>query len=310
MGLGVAEYFAAAGIRMCLSDATPELARQAQEQLVQRVRGHVDAGLLGSEVLESATAVEAAEDVRTAVQGTDLVFEAVPERLSLKCDVLNAIDAAARPEAIIASNTSSLPIDDLAASISRPNRFLGMLWLNPPEWVPGVEIIPASVTEPQVVEQTMDFLRAIGKRPTLVGSGPGFVANRIQFALFREALACVEDGLASPQEVDEVVQSCFGFKFPFFGPFLAADMAGLDVYANVFETLERGLGETFRAPPALRALVEQGYKGTKTGKGFFTHSSEESERLLLERDRRYAALGDLLLQLPPLGLGSERSQRD
>jgi len=124
-------------------------------------------------------------------------------------------------------------------------------------------------------------------------------------ALFREALACVEDGLASPKEVDEVVRSCFGFRMPFFGPFQIADMAGLDVYASVFETLEQGLGERFRVPAALRELVEQGRTGTKSGAGFLTYSDEERQQLLLERDRRYAALNELLEGLPPLEAGQD-----
>jgi 3-hydroxybutyryl-CoA dehydrogenase len=127
-------------------------------------------------------------------------------------------------------------------------------------------------------------------------------------ALFLEALRCVEEGLASPQEVDEVVRSCFGFRLPFFGPFQIADMAGLDVYVSVFETLEEGLGERFEVPGAIRELVEQGRTGTKSGAGFLEYSDEERERLLLERDRRYAALGELLERLPPVEAGREGAQ--
>jgi 3-hydroxybutyryl-CoA dehydrogenase len=239
----------------------------------------------------------------------DLVFEAVPERLDLKEDVLKACEMAAAPHAIIASNTSSFPIDELASFLERPERFLGMHWFNPPEWTPGVEVIPADVTDPAVADRTVAFLRAIGKRPALVKSGPGFVANRIQMALFREALACVNDGLASPEEVDEVVRSCFGFRLPFFGPFQIADMAGLDVYASVFETLEKGLGEEFHVPAPLRELVDRGRTGTKSGAGFLTYSDEERERLLLERDRRYAALNELLSRMPPLE-SKETAQTD
>jgi 3-hydroxybutyryl-CoA dehydrogenase len=172
-----------------------------------------------------------------------------------------------------------------------------MHWFNPPEWTPGIELIPAHLTDPQAVERARDFLQAIGKRPIVVGSGPGFVANRIQFALFREALACVEDGLASPEDVDEVVRSCFGFRLPFFGPFQIADMAGLDVYRHVFEILERGLGERFDLPSALEARVREGHYGTKTGSGFYSYTTEEREQLFSERDRRYAALSELLEQL-------------
>ena len=307
MGLGVAESFAAAGIRVRLCDATPELSKEASEQVVERAREHAKADLLAAEVVNRAKhEIEAADDIPRAVRDVDLVFEAVPEDLDLKRDVLATCADAALPEAVIASNTSSLPMDELAKSIARPQRFLGTHWFNPPEWTPGVEVIPAASTDPEVIEQVMEFLRAIGKRPAVVGSGPGFVANRIQMALFREALACVEDGLASPEEVDEVVRSCFGFRMPFFGPFQIADMAGLDVYASVFETLEQGLGERFRVPDALRDLVEQGRTGTKSGAGFLTYSDEERQQLLLERDRRYAALNELLEGLPPLEAGQDK----
>jgi 3-hydroxybutyryl-CoA dehydrogenase len=306
MGIGVAESFAAAGIRVRLCDATPELSKEASERVVERARGHAKADLLAAEAVDRARQkVEAADDIPGAVRDVDLVFEAVPEDLDLKRDVLAACADAALPEAVIASNTSSLPMDELAKSIERPQRFLGTHWFNPPEWTPGVEVIPAASTDPEVIEQVMEFLRAIGKRPAVVGDGPGFVANRIQMALFREALACVEDGLASPEEVDEVVRSCFGFRMPFFGPFQIADMAGLDVYVSVLETLEQGLGERFRVPAALRELIEQGRTGTKSGAGFLTYSDEEREQLLLERDRRYAALNELLEGLPPLEAGQD-----
>ena len=305
MGLGVAESFAAAGISVRLADATPELTRQAKEQLVERTRGHAEAGLEAAEVVDRAHEVEAAEGTIEAVRGVDFVFEAVPEDLDLKHDVLASCADGAPPEAVIVSNTSSLPIDELAKSVRDPERFLGMHWFNPPEWTPGVEVIPAATTDSEVVERIVEFLRAIGKRPAVVGSGPGFVANRIQMALFLEALRCVEEGLASPQEVDEVVRSCFGFRLPFFGPFQIADMAGLDVYVSVLKTLKEGLGERFEVPDSLHELVEQGCTGAKSGAGFLTYSDEERDRLLLERDRRYAALNELLERLPPMEAGRD-----
>jgi 3-hydroxybutyryl-CoA dehydrogenase len=125
-------------------------------------------------------------------------------------------------------------------------------------------------------------------------------------ALFLEALRCVEEGLASPQDVDEVVRSCFGFRLPFFGPFQIADMAGLDVYVSVLKTLKEGLGQRFEVPNSLQELVEQGCTGAKSGAGFLTYSDKERDRLLLERDRRYAALNELLERLPPMEAGRDR----
>lgn len=309
MGLGVAEHFAAAGIEVRLADATPELAGMAREQLVERARGHAEAGLVPAEAADRAEATEAAGDLTEAVSGADLVFEAVSEDLGVKQEILSSCSEAAPVDAVIVSNTSSLPMDELAGSVARPERFLGTHWFNPPEWTPGVEVIPAETTDPEVVEKVARFLRSIGKRPAVVRSGPGFVANRIQMALFLEALRCVEEGLASPQEVDEVVRSCFGFRLPFFGPFQIADMAGLDVYASVLETLKEGLGGRFETPEVLRELVEAGRTGTKSGAGFLEYTDEEREQLLLERDRRYAALIELLEKLPPVEAGRERREQ-
>ena len=307
MGLGVAECFAAAGIRVLLTDATPELTREAKQQLARRARGHAEAGLLSQEVVGRAEAVETADNVPGAVEDADLVFEAVPEDIGLKEEILGSCSEVAPEDAVIVSNTSSLPIKDLAEFVEKPSRFCGMHWFNPPEWTPGVEVIPAAATSPEVVGRLVEFLRSIGKRPAVVGDGPGFVANRLQNALFLEAVRCVEEGLASPQEVDEVVRSCFGFRLPFFGPFQISDMAGLDVYENVLDVLKEGLGERFTAPESLRKLVEEGRTGTKSGAGFLEYTNEERERLLLERDRRYAALGELLEDLPPVDVGKDTS---
>jgi 3-hydroxybutyryl-CoA dehydrogenase len=288
MGVGVAECFVAAGISVRLVEETPELSQKACERLVQRVRGHVDAGLLDAAVLERAATAQPGPGLAEAVEDVDLVFEAVFEQVELKHKVLAAISAATPRETVIVTNTSSLPIDELASAVEHPERFLGMHWFNPPEWTPGIEIIKGSATDPEVATRVKAFLQAIGKHPIVVGSGPGFVANRIQFALFREALAC-----------------CFGFRLPFFGPFQIADMAGLDVYVKVFETLERGLGEEFRVPSALRALVEQGRTGVKSGAGFSTYMPEAREQLLITRDRYYAALSELLREMAKADPGNQ-----
>jgi 3-hydroxybutyryl-CoA dehydrogenase len=297
MGLGVAECWIAAGVAVTLIDAAPEQTRLARARLAERVQKHAEAGLVDPAVSARVASMPVADDIASAVNDVDLVFEAVFERIDVKQRVLDTIEATARPTTVIASNTSSLPIDDLAAPLRHPQRFLGMHWFNPPEWTPGIELIPAQRTDPQAVEQARSFLQAIGKRPIVVASGPGFVANRIQMALFREALACVEEGLASAEAVDEVVRSCFGFRLPFFGPLQIADMAGLDVYRDVFGILERGLGARFHVPATLDAQVDQGHYGTKTGTGFFHYTAEECEQLLITRDRYYAALSDLLAQL-------------
>ena len=294
MGLGVAQCFALAGLDVVLVDETPKASQGARTRLVERVRNHVAAGLLPAAALESARLVRAAADIPAALASADLVIEAVPERIDIKRDVLAACDAAARADAIIATNTSSLPIDDLAEFVERKERFLGLHFFNPPEWTPAVEVIPSAHTDPALVERARQFLLAIGKKPAKVASAPGFVANRIQFALFREALACVAEGLATPAEVDEVVRSSFGFRLPFYGPFQIADMAGLDVYLSIMRVLSEGLGADWEAPAALRDIVAEGRLGAKALAGFYEYSEDERAALLIERDKRYAALSRLL----------------
>jgi 3-hydroxybutyryl-CoA dehydrogenase len=170
-------------------------------------------------------------------------------------------------------------------------------WFVPPLLVPCVEVIPSAATGGQVVEDVVGALRRLGKAAVVVGDGPGFVANRIQFAMFREAARVVEDGVATAEQVDEVVRSSFGFRLPFFGPFTIADMAGLDVYADIFDTLERGLGAGFAAPAILREHVERGEFGVKTGHGFLELSPARADELVDRRNRAYVALAGLRREL-------------
>jgi 3-hydroxybutyryl-CoA dehydrogenase len=297
MGGGIAEAFAAAGLGTRVTDATPQLAQQARDRVIARTRGHVDAGLLPDEALERAERVEAADGPAEAVGGADLVLEAVAEDTGVKLEVHAAIEAAAPEDAVIATNTSSLDVNRLKEAIEHRERFLGMHWFNPPEWTPGVEVVPVPETDPKVVERVVEFLGAIGKRPAVVSPGVGFIANRLQMALFCEAARCVEEGLAEPSAIDEVVRSCFGFRLPFFGPFQIADMAGLDVYRAVLEQHRDGLGERFYVPETLERLVDSGDTGTASGAGYYAYADPEA--LQSERDRRYAALDELHGELPP-----------
>src|SRR4051794_27083217 len=146
MGLGVAEQFAAAGLRVRITDKSPEMTAQAKERLMQRVNGHVQAGLLPPEAAERCATGEAIPDLATLVADAEFIFEAIFERKDLKYDVLAACSKAARPDTIIVSNTSSFPIDDLAEHVAGAERFLGLHWFNPPEWTPGVEVIPHDTT--------------------------------------------------------------------------------------------------------------------------------------------------------------------
>lgn len=297
MGVGIAQVFAAHGIETVVADLTPEQAADARERAVAGMARLAELGCVDPAAAGAVHAsLEAAESLERAVAAADLVVEAVTEQAAVKQEVYAAVEAAAGDEAVIATNTSSIPIASLASSLRRPARFLGVHWFVPPLLVPCVEVIAAPATGEPTVDRVIELLARVGKSAVRVGDGPGFVANRVQFAMFREAAAIVEEGLATPQQVDEVVRSSFGFRLPFFGPFAIADMAGLDVYADIYATLERGLGEEFRVPPIVAEAVEHGRLGVKAGRGFF-EVGPDAARLFERRDRAYGALGRLQADL-------------
>jgi 3-hydroxybutyryl-CoA dehydrogenase len=294
MGVGIAQVFAAGGIPTVLVDATPELSTAARERAVELLGRLERAGNVGSGTTAAARqSLFAASTIQDAVPGADLVVEAVVERPDVKLAVYAEIETAAGEGAVIATNTSSIPITELAAGLRSPGRFLGVHWFVPPLLVPCVEVIPSPSTDDRVVGLVVETLERLGKTPVVVGDGPGFVANRIQFAMFREAARIVEEGIAGAEQVDEVVRSSFGFRLPFFGPFTIADMAGLDVYADIYETLERGLGPGFSAPGLLREHVERGEYGVKTGGGFLELTQSQADELIDRRNRAYVALASV-----------------
>lgn len=300
MGAGFAQIFSLAGIPCWIADVDGERAKASRAGLIDLARRFEAAGLLGAgETKRIEEGVRAAPSVEAAVDGADFVIEAVTEDKDVKRSVYSIIEAAAPERAVVASNTSAIPIHELAEFLERPERFLGTHWFNPPQWVPCVEVIPGPRTDPAVVERAHELLRRLGKRPVTVGDAAGFVANRIQFAMFREAALVVEEGVATAEQVDEVVRASFGFRLPFFGPFMIADMAGLDVYSGAYRTLEADLGTRFRVPSSLQGLTEGGRTGAKAGGGYFDWPEERLPQIVDHRDASYVALEKLLEQLQP-----------
>jgi 3-hydroxybutyryl-CoA dehydrogenase len=291
MGTGFAQLLALAGIDVRVADARPDLGVAARDRaiaLADRFESLelMPAGSAGAIAQRTVAAASIAE----AVAGADVVFEAVTEDVEVKRSVLAQVEDAASDDAIVATNTSAIPIRVLSAQLRRPDRFLGTHWFNPPQWVPAVEVIPGAQTQAGVVADAMDLLQRIGKEPALVGDGPGFVANRIQFAMFREAALLVEEGVATAADVDAIVRSSFGFRLPFYGPFAIADMAGLDVYAGAYGVLRDELGERFSPPASLTDLVSRQRLGTKSGGGYLMAQTTGSREVEDERDGLYAAL--------------------
>lgn len=298
MGGGIAQVLAMHGYKVMLGDVDGETAERARVRLVQQARDFEARGLLpegASKTIEGN--LVAAASIEEAVAAADYIAEAVPEKPDLKAAILRRVSAAAPPHAIIGTNTSAIPISELAASLTGPERFLGVHWMNPAPFIPGVELIPGEETDPAVLDRSEELIRSLGKTPARVADTPGFVANRLQFALYKEAARIVEEGVATPEQIDAVVSSTFGFRLALFGPFAIGDMAGLDVYESAYRTLEKAYGERFTVPEALVTTVNEGNIGLKSGRGFLDIDPANQAALLAYRDNAYARLSQLRAEL-------------
>jgi 3-hydroxybutyryl-CoA dehydrogenase len=303
MGGGIAQVFAMAGLDVAICDADPALTSRHLDRLRREAQDFEQQGLFEPGSADRVQQnLRATESVAEAVAGADLVEEAVLERPDVKGPVLRSIEEAARPDAVIGSNTSTLPIGDLAAGLRRPERFLGVHFSNPAPFIPGVELIAHAGTDEAVVQAVEALVPRTGKLTARVNDKAGFVLNRLQYVLLREAVNLVEEGVATPEDVDVIVRTTFGYRLPFFGPFAIADMAGLDVYRDGFRTLEAHYGERLAVPALLSELVEGGRYGVKQGGGFVTPAGDQAP-LVAYRNTAYARLGQLLKELGPAPLG-------
>jgi len=200
----------------------------------------------------------------------DFVVEAVPEQLELKIRVLKEADAVLRPEAILASNTSSISITQLAAQTSRPDRFIGMHFMNPVPMMALVEVIRGLATSEDGFQTTMALCEKLGKKPVAVNDAPGFVSNRVLMPMINEAAFAVMEGVATPEAVDAVMKT--GMNHPM-GPLELADFIGLDVCVDILDVLFKGFGDSkYRACPLLRKYVAAGWLGRKSGRGFYKYA--------------------------------------
>jgi 3-hydroxybutyryl-CoA dehydrogenase len=288
MGHGFAQVFAMHGREVRLADRTIDLAERGRQMVASNLEVVVDEGFLPAGEVETVLArIRPVGDVRQAVDAAEFVIEAVSESLAVKTETWRLLDEHAPGAAVLASNTSSFDINELAALVNHgPERVIGTHWYNPPQIVPCVEVISADVTSAETLEATLAFLSEIGKEPAVTKSVPGFVGNRIQLVMAAEAYRCVEQGIASAADVDRIVRSSFGFRLGAYGPLQIADLAGLDTYLGVYDYLSERCGDPwYEAPDLLRSLVDRGRTGVKALAGLWEYTEEEAKRLRDERDR-------------------------
>jgi len=293
MGHGFAQVFALNDLAVFLVDKDEALLDRARAWIRENLEFMVQLDLIQPQRIEDVLShINFTTDLEGSAKKTDYILEAITEDLELKKKLFKRLGTIAGSDVILATNTSSYDINELSAVTRNPERVLGTHWFHPPPITPAVEIIPADLTSQETIDHAVAFMERIGKFPTLCKSAPGFVANRIQLAMAAEALAMVEEGLASPEEVDRIVKSSFGFRLSAFGPFEIIDQAGLDTYRAVFQYLYDKLGrDQFRPPQILNDLIDQGRLGLKSEKGFYDHEDGAAEALKQKRDSRlYARL--------------------
>ncbi|MBT1670705.1 3-hydroxyacyl-CoA dehydrogenase family protein [Curtobacterium flaccumfaciens pv. flaccumfaciens] len=300
MGGGIAQVLALAGHTVRIADVSAEIAASNRARLIAETEQFVADGLFPTDAVARVEAhLSAAASIEEAVATADFIEEAVPEKLEIKHATLRRISEAARPDAVIGSNTSTILIESLAEAVVGPERFLGVHFSNPAPFIPGVELIPHPTTNEHAIEVGETVVAATGKQSARVKDSTGFVLNRLQYALFEEATKIADEGIASPDDIDTIVRTTFGFRLPFFGPFAIADMAGLDVYAFCFESLQTRWPERFATPPSLQQHVDAGELGTKSGAGYLEVPADRTPELVAYRNKAYVAMQKLLDELGP-----------
>src|SRR5580704_16939631 len=266
MGNGIAHVFARAGYNVILRDVEEKYLKRGMETIEKNLDREVKkAKLAEAEKPRVLARLKPTTDF-AAIAAADFVVEAVPEKLEIKRSVLSEADRLLRPEVIIASNTSSISMTSLAAMTKRPDRFVGMHFMNPVPVMALVEIIRALQTSDESFATTMELSKKLGKTPVAVNDAPGFVSNRVLMPLINEAAYTVMEGVATPEAVEA------GMKHPM-GPLELADFIGLDVCVDILNVLLEGLGDPkYRACPLLKKYVAAGWLGRKSGRGFYTYT--------------------------------------
>lgn len=273
MGHGLAQVFATAGHPVRVYDAQQPALDSLHERIAANLKslGRTD---------DPAPLVTAHPDLGDAAATADVIIEAAPEKLDLKRSIFAELVKLARPDALIASNTSVIPITDITAGLPTQERLLGTHWWNPPFLVPLVEVVGTAGTSTATIEAMMTLLTSVGKTPVHVKKDvPGFVGNRLQHALWREAMAIVAEGIADAETVDTVVKSSFGRRLAVLGPLENADLIGTDLALDIHNVVLRHLNASPDPSPYLAQLVAAGDLGMKSGKGFRTWSEPEKAAL-------------------------------
>jgi 3-hydroxyacyl-CoA dehydrogenase len=286
MGPGIGAVLARTGIETALYDVSPEALERAKAgaELAGGVLERLDAAK------EDGGSLRFEAELDAALDGADFVVEAVPEKLELKHEVFKQFEQVVSPEAVLASNTSGIPITKIAEVCEHPERVVGMHWSNPPHLIPMIEVIPGEQTGEAAVETTSELVRRIGYHPVREREVAGFVENRILYAILRECLDLVDRGIISPEGLDLNVRWGIGYKLAVIGPMELLDMAGLDIYNAVGSYLNKDLSTSGDVSSTIREKIDEGRLGMKTGGGIYDYTPEQIDELRAQRAGKLVAV--------------------
>lgn len=293
MGPGMVARLARGGVHVNAYDVAPAALERAQT--ARAVAETVLDSLGISAPAAGSGTVTFTDDLAEAVLGADLVIENVPEHVGIKAEVYRSIDRFVASDTIVASDTSGIPITRLQAHISNPARMVGMHWSNPPHIIPMIEVIGGEKTAPETVQTICEFIRSLGLLPVVVKKDvPGFVENRVLYALLREVVDLVERGVIEPEDIDTCVSWGIGYKLAVVGPMALLDMAGLDIYNSVSTFLNADLSDRKDVAPLVGRKIAEGTLGIKSGRGIYAYTPDSIPHLQRERARKLMAIRRIL----------------
>jgi 3-hydroxybutyryl-CoA dehydrogenase/5-formyl-3-hydroxy-2-methylpyridine 4-carboxylate dehydrogenase len=288
MGPGIAATLARGGMSVTAYDANPDQRQKAAQNLAvaQAVLGN-----LGVPDKSNGSDVRIAETLADCVKGADFVLETVPEKLDLKIEIFREVEKLVDKTCILASDTSGIPISKIQAGVAHPERLVGMHWSNPPHIIPMIEVVAGEKTSPEIVQWMVDVIKSIGLLPVVVKKDvPGFVENRVLYALLRECVDLVDQGVIDVEGLDTCVSWGIGYKLAVIGPMALLDMAGLDIYQAVGSYLNKELCNRTDVSKYVTDRTASGKLGIKTGGGVFDYTPERIAELREQRARKLVSV--------------------
>ena len=296
MGHGIAQVFALKGYKVKLFDNDPKVLESAPEKIHNNLQTLLEMHLVEPQGIEDClNHLQLCHTLPEMCEGVELTIEAVSENVDLKRAIFGELEALTTPQTILCSNTSGISIGLISENLRFKERVIGTHFWNPPHIVPCVEVIKSQFAADEVFHTVIELMERVGKKPVRVLKDiPGFLGNRLQHALWREAISLVEKGIAAPEDIDGVVKYGFGLRLPFIGPLETADLAGLDLVYDIHKYLFSDLENRSTPSPLLKTLLDQKATGVKSKKGFYNWTDERTKQIIQQRDKALLKITEVI----------------